>query len=144
MWFRGRLSRETDDNPVTRLSRWRMASSSSENSKGAKRRTSGLPTARVRVGHASLENHGTEDGRDSGLSSESSTPTNGSPPPRQPRASSSGGQVVGANGAASSSVLPRAKNSSGRYSISSGNGVCLLRYFRLAQGETHDSEAVWD
>ncbi|EFN75288.1 hypothetical protein EAI_03111 [Harpegnathos saltator] len=87
-----------------------MASSSCESSKGAKRRT-GLP-ARSRGAAAGLENGSGavgEDGRDSGLSSESSTPTNGSPPPRQPKPPSSSQVVAGA-----ASAALRAKNSSGR------------------------------
>ncbi|EFN66299.1 Myosin-1 [Camponotus floridanus] len=107
-----------------------MASPSSESSKGARRRT-GLPT-RVRVQPSQENGIGGEDGRDdSGLSSESSTPTNGSPPPRQPRAtctgqvsSSSSGGVVGAI-AASSAAATRAKNSPGR--IGSDRMSRLLR-----------------
>ncbi|XP_018394214.1 PREDICTED: myosin ID heavy chain-like [Cyphomyrmex costatus] len=114
-----------------------MASTSAENSKGARRRTTGLPT-RVRV-PASLENGtggggggggGTEDGRDdSGLSSESSTPTNGSPPPRQPRTPTNGQTItstsIGVTAASTTAVSSRAKNSSGR--IGSDRMSRLLR-----------------
>ena len=69
-----------------------MASSIAETVKGAKRR-SGLPV-RVRNGPGnvtSLENNSEsrirDEGIDSGLSSECTTPTGGSPPPRQPRTS---------------------------------------------------------
>ncbi|KOX75231.1 hypothetical protein WN51_13272 [Melipona quadrifasciata] len=72
-----------------------MASSASEVSRGAKKRT--VLTGRLRadlasgsaedeVGLASSQNG--EDGRDSGLSSESSTPTVGSPIPRQRKTTS--------------------------------------------------------
>ncbi|KAG7208422.1 hypothetical protein KM043_014652 [Ampulex compressa] len=78
-----------------------MASSLSECSRGAKRRTV-LPS-RTRAGRSqdaeneagtSSANRAAEDGLDSGLSSESSTPTNGSPQPRQRKAMSSAINIV--------------------------------------------------
>ncbi|EZA62357.1 hypothetical protein X777_03391 [Ooceraea biroi] len=86
--------------------------SSSETSRGAKRRTVVNGSTTRNRANAGLENGtGGEDGCDSGLSSESSTPTNGSPPPRQPKTPSNGQVVVA--GAASAAAL-RAKNNSSR------------------------------
>lgn len=85
--------------------------SSSELAKGARRRTTASQRVRVIDGDATAGGHvlnpnndgrssgNLEDAKDSGLSSESSTPTGGSPPPRQPR-------NTGTAVALSNSVLP--------------------------------------
>ena len=93
-----------------------MASSASEVSRGAKKRT--VLTGRLRAdlasGSAEVEdeaglasNRNGEDGRDSGLSSESSTPTVGSPIPRQRKTSNP-------INIATSSVKSRVTNQTGR------------------------------
>lgn len=60
--------------------------------KGAKRRVTLIPRAKIRsdslvnaleFNNLRLNDH--TEGKDSGLSSESTTPTGGSPPPRQPK-----------------------------------------------------------
>lgn len=92
-----------------------MASSTSESSKGAKKRT--VLTGRPRVASASANvedenglasSRNGEDGRDSGLSSECSTPTVGSPVPRQRRATSNPINI------AASLLKPRATSQIGR------------------------------
>lgn len=94
-----------------------MASSASEVSRGAKKRT--VLTGRLRAdlasGSAEVEDEAGlassrngEDGRDSGLSSESSTPTVGSPIPRQRKTTSNPINI------ATSSVKSRFTSQTGR------------------------------
>ncbi|KAI4479403.1 hypothetical protein M0804_011188 [Polistes exclamans] len=102
---------------------------SSRVSSGAKKRT--VPSTRTRdndIGGGGIPNgNNTEDGRDSGLSSECSTPTGGSPPPRQPKSSDNVISIKTTTTTTPSVLAPvsRAKSEYGR--IINGRNSRLLR-----------------
>ncbi|KAI4487021.1 hypothetical protein M0802_012121 [Mischocyttarus mexicanus] len=112
----------------------RTTMASSRVSLGAKKRT--VPSTRIRdndIGDGSPIGN-SEDGRDSGLSSECSTPTGGSPPPRQPKSNDNvitttiGSASTTASTTTTLSVLvpvSRAKSEYGR--IINGRNSRLLR-----------------
>lgn len=88
-----------------------MASSTSEVSRGAKKRTvltGSAIAASVRMSvvneNGIASNRNGEDGRDSGLSSESSTPTVGSPVPRQRKVTSNPINIVNPSGKARATI----------------------------------------
>lgn len=92
--------------------------SNSESGKGARRRTTLIPRAKVNNSENNcnsdiLNTHSVtnniENGRDSGLSSESSTPTGGSPPPRQQKI------ILSSSTLSNSIVTNREKIDSARY-----------------------------
>lgn len=93
--------------------------SSSEAGRGARRRATLIPRVRVNNLGNTLNHHedlniqrfteDTENGKDSGLSSESSTPTGGSPPPRQPKV------LVSSSNLSNSIIASRGKNDATRY-----------------------------